>query len=92
MEDSKRQTLHLMLEREQLNLENLRAASDNNNNRQKILKAESTIRILQEQLIHVRTEVSKLIILFSFFLYFYLNYLSLMFSIFVFLNFFYKTC
>lgn len=53
---TKIQTLHLYLDKEMKNLENLKST---NANRQDILRAEHTIRTLQEQLKLLCVEVNK---------------------------------
>lgn len=53
---NKIQTLHLYLDKEKKNLENLKST---NANRQDILRAENTIRTLQEQLQLLCVEVNK---------------------------------
>lgn len=53
---TKIQTLHLYLDKEKKNLENLKST---NSNRQDILRAEHTIRTLQEQLQLLCVEVNK---------------------------------
>lgn len=53
---TKIQTLHLYLDKEKKNLETLKS---NNANRQDIMKAEHTIRTLQEQLQLLCVEVNR---------------------------------